>query len=178
MSNFTLMSVLLLAAFGIGQNAQQPTAFEGTHYPRLVHAEIPLYPSLARTAHISGKVEIEATIEKGSVVDAHVKSAEIQVADPQNHAVYDSKARATASRYLSDPSLANLKTWQFESEDRSTFLVTYIYEIEGEQTLLPENPKVELDLPHLVKVTARPFKPTCSDCSAQNHGGTGGWRIH
>ena len=87
--------------------------------------------------------------------------------------MYGSQAKATASRYLSDPSLANLKTWQFESEDRATFLVTYIYEIEGEETALPENPKVELDLPRLVKVIARPFKPTCSDCGAQNHGGTG-----
>jgi len=51
--------------------------------------------------------------------------------------------------------------------------VTYVYQIEGEQTSLPENPKVELDLPRLVKVTAKPFKPTCSDCGAQNRSGSG-----
>ncbi len=49
----------------------------------------------------------------------------------------------------------------------------YVYQIEGEQTSLPENPKVELDLPRLVKVTAKPFKPTCSDCGAQNRSGSG-----
>jgi hypothetical protein len=51
--------------------------------------------------------------------------------------------------------------------------VTYVYEIEGEETALPENPKVELDLPRFVKVTARPFKPTCNDCVPQSHSGSG-----
>lgn len=165
----TLAVIFLLAA--LGQNVQQPISAEGTHYPRLLHAELPLYPPLARSAHISGKVEIEVTVEKGSVVDAQVKSAEIQIADPQNRTVYDSKAKAAAARYLSDPSLANIKSWQFDPEERSTFLVTYAYEIEGEETPLPENPKVELVLPRLVKVTARPFKPTCSDCVSQKGDG-------
>jgi hypothetical protein len=26
-----------------------------------------------------------------------------------------------------------------------------------------------LELPHLIKVTARPFKPSCSDCVVRNH---------
>ena len=157
-----LSIVLLMAAFG--QDMRQIPPLETTHYPRLVHAELPLYPPLARSLHVSGKVEIEVTVEKGAVVDAQVKSAEIQIADPQNRAVYDSQAKAAASRYLSDPSLANLKTWQFAPGERSTFLVTYIYEIKGKETPLPENPTVELDLPRVVKVTARPFKLTCSDC--------------
>jgi hypothetical protein len=48
--------------------------------------------------------------------------------------------------------------------------VTYIYKIEGEQTPLPEDPKVELDLPRLVKVTAKPVKLYCSDCGADISG--------
>ena len=172
MTNFTLISVFFLATFGVSQNVQRPMHSEGTHYPRLIHAELPLYPPLARTAHISGKVKIEVTIEKGSVVDSHVKSAEIQISDPQGGAVYDSKAKAAASRYLSNPSLENLRTWRFESEARATFIVTYTYEIEGEQTPLPENPRVELDLPRLIKITARPFKPTCNDCGPQADLGT------
>ncbi|SRR6266849_2073676 len=171
MSNFTLITVLLLTAFGVGQNTQQPIPSEGTHYPRLLHAELPLYPPLTSALRFSGKVEIEVTVEKGSIVDAQVKSAEIYISDPQKDALYDSQAKKTmASRFLSEPSLANLKTWQFQSENRATFLVTYVYKIEGEETALPENPKVELDLPRLVKVTARPFKPTCSDCGADISG--------
>lgn len=71
--------------------------------------------------------------------------------------------------YLSLPSVGNVKTWQFDPEPggRTTFSVMYIYKIEGEQTPLPENPKIELDLPRIVKVIVRPFKPSCSDCVSQ-----------
>lgn len=147
----TLIVIFLLAASAFGQSAPQAPASEATHYPNLVHAELPLYPPVARTAHISGTVEIQVTIEKGAVIDAQVKSG--------------------SSPYLSNPSLANVKTWQFQPEDRASFVVKYVYRIEGDQTPLPENPKVQLDLPRLVMVTAKPFKPGCSDCGAQNHVG-------
>lgn len=125
---------------------------EAEHYSNLIRADLPLYPPVARAAHVNGTVEIQVTVERGAVVDAQVKSS--------------------SSPLLSTPTVANVKTWQFQSEDRTTFSVTYVYQIEGEQTPLPENPRVELDLPRLVKITARPFKPTCSDCGAQNHGGS------
>jgi len=84
--------------------------------------------------------------------------------------VLNEEGKKKVGSYLSNPSLANVKTWQFQSEDRTTFLVTYVYKIEGEQTPLPENPKVELDLPRLVAVTGKPFKPYCSDCGADISG--------
>ena len=168
-----ILLLLCCASVALAQGPQTSTATrdqqtvppEGRHYPSLLHAELPLYPPLARSVHVSGKIEIEITVEKGSVVDAQIKSVEIQIADSQNRAVYDLQAKAAASRYLAEPSLANIKTWQFDLGERSTFPVSYIYEIKGNETPLPENPKVELDLP-LVKVTARPFKPTCSDCNS------------
>ena len=115
-------------------------AQQTAHYPKLIHAEMPLYPQLARTAHISGTVEILVTVERGAVVETEVKSS--------------------SSPHLTRPSIVNIKTWQFESEDRTRFLVKYVYEIKGKQTPVPENPRLELDLPRLVKIIARPFKPT------------------
>lgn len=147
------MTVLLLAASAFGQSAADNRSTQATPYPKLIQAELPLYPPIAQAAHIAGAVEIQVTVEKGAVVDAQVKSQ--------------------SSPYLSNPSVANVKTWQFQPGDRTTFLVKYVYRIEGEQTSVPENPKVELDLPSLVTVTAKPLKPTCSDCGAQNHGGNG-----
>jgi len=138
-----LILVLLIAGQASGQNAPGIPGPDERHYPTLIHAELPLYPPLAITAHISGKIEVEITVENGSVVETKVKSATFP-----------------GSPALSNPSLANLKTWRFRSEPRTTFLVTYIYQIAGEQTEQPENPRVELDLPHLVKVTGRRFKPT------------------
>lgn len=172
MSKLIFTTVFLLIAFASPQNTQRHAPTEARHYPRLMRADLPLYPALTRTLRISGKVDIEVIVEKGSVVDTQVKSTEIYVKDPQTNASYDSKAKETmAGKFLSDPSLANIKTWQFESQDRADFLVTYVYRIEGAETEVPENPKIELDLPQLVKITARPFKSTCSDCAPQAHAG-------
>ena len=172
MSKLTFTTVFLLLAFASPHNTQQHVPTGARHYHRLMHADLPLYPALTRTLRISGKVDIEVVVEKGSVVDAQIKSAEIYVKDPQTNASYDFKAKETmAGKFLSEPSLANIKTWQFESQDRADFLVTYVYKIEGTETEVPENPKIELDLPQLVKITARPFKPTCNDCTPQAHVG-------
>lgn len=143
-----LLMFLLFAGSTFGQNTVGASLSDTTHYPKLIHAELPLYPAVAWTAHISGTVEIRVIVERGAVVDAQLKS--------------------NGSPYLSNPSLANVKGWQFQSEDRTTFLVTYVYKIEGEETKLPENPKIELNLPRIVKVTARPFKTSCSDCVGES----------
>jgi len=166
MSSRKLLGMALLATMALGEPTPSQTAVEGTHYPSLIRAELPLYPPLALTAHISGTVEIQVAVENGRVVDAQIKSVEIQIADPLNRAVYNEEAKSKASPILSNPSLTNVKSWQFQSKDRTSFVVRYVYKIDGEQTSVPENPKVELDLPLLVRVTARPFKATCSDCGS------------
>ena len=155
MSTRILIAVLVLAASAFGQSATEAPAAGVMHYPLLTHADLPTYSPLARYAHISGTVEIQITVEKGAVIDAQAKSGTNQL--------------------LSNPSLANVKTWQFQPGDRATFSVTYVYQLENNKKPLPENenPKVELDLPRLVKITARPFKPTCDDCGPRDHGGTG-----
>lgn len=162
-----VLVIFVLAASAFGQSTVGTPAAQATHYPTLTRAEVPLYPPIARAAHITGTVEIQVVVEKGAVVDAQVKSV---VLAPSDHVVLNEEGKKKVGLYLSNPSLANVKTWQFQSEDRTTFLVTYVYKIEGEETPLPENPKVELDLPRLVTVTAKPFKPYCSDCGADISG--------
>jgi hypothetical protein len=180
----TALAVLLFAASAsaFGQSTADTRASEATRYPQLIRAELPLYPPIAQAAHISGKVEIQVTVEKGAVVDAQAKSVDVQISDPEHRAVYDDRAKAKVSPYLSNPSLANVKTWQFKPGERTTFLVEYVYRIEGEATVLPENPKIELDLPHLVTITARPLKPSCSDCTGgaagAEDGGEHGDELH
>ena len=34
------------------------------HYPVIVHADLPLYPPIAQTAHITGTVEIQVVVER------------------------------------------------------------------------------------------------------------------
>jgi len=164
MSIRILFASLLLATLASGRSGKEAPRPEETHYPNLFSAELPLYPPIAQSAHIAGTVEIQVTVENGSVVDTQVRSAEIQILGPDHPPKNDAATKLAASPYLVNPSLANVKTWRFQPEARSTFVVKYVYRIEGDQTPLPENPIVELTLPLVVKVTARPFKPTCNDC--------------
>lgn len=159
---------LLWVASALAQNSVEAKHPDTTHYPIVTHAEVPSYPPAAWSAHLGGTVEIEVTVEKGAVVDVKVKrgTVETQVA-AERPPIGESQAKLLP--YLSIPSVANVKTWQFQPEDLTTFIVTYVYKIEGEQTPHPENPKIELDLPRTVRVTVRPFKPSCSDCVTQNH---------
>lgn len=158
-----LLGVILLTAAAWGQATPNQEAVE-VHYPQLIRADVPLYPAVARAAHITGTVEIQVVVEKGAVTAAQVKS--VVIASHNGPALNDEGTKKVGA-YLSNPSLANLRTWQFQSEDRATFAVTYIFQIEGQETPVLENPKVELDLPLFVKVTARPVKPTCNDCDPQ-----------
>jgi hypothetical protein len=158
-----LLGVTLLSAAAWGQ-AHPGQKAVAQHYPHLIRAEVPLYPPLARTLNVTGIVEIQVVVEKGVVTDTQVKSVVIA---SQNGSPLNDEGTKKVGAFLSNPALANLKTWQFQPEDRATFVVTYTFQIEGQETSAPENPRVELDLPLFVKVIARPFKPTCEDCAAQ-----------
>jgi hypothetical protein len=130
------------------------------HYPMLLHADIPLYPPVPWSVRFGGMVEIQAVVEDGIIKHTQLKRAMIE---PQ----LDTKKFTKASEdkllpYLVTPSLENLKTWKFAPEEKGSFVVTFVYKLEGEETLMPENAKVELDLPLMVKVTAKPFRPTHS----------------
>ena len=152
-----LITLFLFAASGFAQTTTKPTNAGATRYPVLTHAEMPIYPRVPLTAHISGTVIIQVTVEHGSVTNAQVQSSD--------------------SPFLSNPAVENVKTWQFEPNADSTFVVKYVYQIKGKGTPLLENPKVEIELPHLVTVTARPIKPSCSDCRAQNQSREGAMKF-
>jgi hypothetical protein len=163
----SVLAVILLAAPAWAQSLQAPgDAVQLAQRPPLTHAELPLYPPIARLAHISGTVEIQVVVEKGLVVDAEVMSIEVS---STNSPQLTEEGKRKAGLYLSSPSLANLKTWQFQSGDQTKFLVKYIYRIEGEPTSTLETPRIEFDLPS-VKITATPIKPTCFDCGAPIRG--------
>jgi hypothetical protein len=154
-----LIVSILLAVTASGQASPKPSTAKAVHYPQVIHADVPLYPPIARAARITGTVEIQIVVEKGTVVDAKLKSVAIDAS--ANGAVLNDEGKKKAGPYLSNSALANLKTWQFDSGDRTTFAVKYVYRIAGKATSLPESPMVELNLPILVKVTSRPLKPTC-----------------
>ena len=130
-----------------------------SRYPLLLRSEVPFYPPVAESLLFGGTVEIDVVVEDGIVKDAKVKFEAIEIPSGEG---WQSKVKGEGNgfmRYLTTPSLENLKTWRFDPLAKGRFTVTFIYKIEGEETLFPENHKIELDLPLTIKITARPLKP-------------------
>ena len=111
--------------------------------PVLQGAALPMYPPIAKAAHVTGKVIVRLTVRDGLVVKTDVLSR----LDP------------SGQRFLETATIANLKTWHFAAEVNGVFTVTFTYAISGSETEEPTNAKVSM-LPSLdVVVTARPVKP-------------------
>jgi hypothetical protein len=65
--------LLLWVTTVVGQTSVEARPASGVPYPRLIHAELPLYPPAAWSAHLGGTVEIDVIVEKGAVVEARVR---------------------------------------------------------------------------------------------------------
>jgi hypothetical protein len=124
--------------------ADHPVAADlGNGVPILRESALPTYPPIAKAAHVTGKVIVRVTIRDGLVVKTDVLSR----LDP------------SGKRFLETPTVENIKTWRFASDENSEFTVTYTYAIAGQETEGPTNPIVEI-LPSLdVNITALPRKP-------------------
>jgi len=121
---------------------QQSAADLSHHVPILRESALPMYPPLPEAARITGKVIVRVRVKYGVVVKTDVIS----------------KLDAAGQR-LEMPTVANIRTWQFDSNVDGEFTVTYTYAIAGEETETHMNPVIEM-LPSLdVNITARPVKP-------------------
>jgi hypothetical protein len=120
--------------------AQQPR-----EYPLVLRADVPIYPPLARTAKITGKVQVQFTIKAGEVIAAEAK---------------------TGHPFLVKATTENIRSWRFPPEANGIFTATFVYELRGNETGGTQNPKIEMQLPIFVKIIALPIKPTCNDCGA------------
>ena len=105
------------------------------HYPRIIHADVPFYPPVAWSAHFGGTVDIEVVVEEGKVIHANVKRGKVEGATGRV-----STGNAALLDYLSLPSLENVRTWRFEPERRTTFVVTYSYRIQGSRDSVAGEP--------------------------------------
>lgn len=148
----TLLSLLVVAVIGTAapqtgadeskyaaglQSDKSSANSEAQKHPdlRLEHADVPMYPPLGRTAHITGTVQVLVTVKDGKVTNTEVKSG---------------------SPILARAALENIQTWRFYYLVNTTFTTKFVYQLETIKHLDPQNPKVELQLPLLVKITAVP----------------------
>lgn len=99
-------------------------------------AAVPLYPPLARAAHIQGVVHVKVTTDGHRVIETHVEDGH--------------KLLAAAAE-------ENARTWQFSTHEPITFTVTYHYKLVAKLKGNPNNPTVTLRLPTEVEVSTMPL---------------------
>ena len=120
------LSILFFALPLLGQSGSTAAV------PVLQGAALPMYPPIAKVAHVTGKVILRATIKDGQVVKTDVLSR----LDP------------SGQRFLETATVSNPKTWQLAADVNSVFTVTCTYAISGTETEEPTNAKVTI-LPSL-----------------------------
>lgn len=136
---------VLMFLWGVLLVSQLVFAQQSRDYPLVLRADAPVYPPLARMAKITGKIEADFTIKGGAVVAAEAR---------------------TGHPFLVKATTENIRSWHFAPEANGTFMATFVYELQGHETASMQNPKVEMQLPALVKIIAAPTKPSCNDCGS------------
>ena len=106
---------------------------ESAAAPNVKSAEVPHYPSWAYHMGISGEVEIEVQVISGKVTETRVKAGD---------------------RLLSDDAVANIKTWTFSPDMSTSFTTKFLYSLENPPKKENRTPRIELELPFLVRITA------------------------
>ena len=118
-----VLSVLLAAVVSASaQESPRPL-------PKVVQHSEPMYPPIARTAHIEGNVRVELTTNGESVTSADAESG---------------------PPLLYKSALDNVRTWKFVPHKAGTFHVTFRYKIMSsnvEVAFLEEPEVVQLEIP-------------------------------
>ncbi|HXQ26826.1 MAG TPA: energy transducer TonB [Candidatus Acidoferrales bacterium] len=107
------------------------------------HIEAPVYPPIARAAHVTGKVVLTVTID----ADGNVSDAK-----PTNS--------AGSVRLFKDSAIDNIRHWTFPKPPVTPYTEVVTYEYEFDQSLapasgkknLPSVTKVAFDLPDRVTI--------------------------
>jgi TonB family protein len=128
--------LLFLSALSCMGQTQQPLC------PK--HIETPIYPAIAKTAHISGKVVLTLTIDAdGKVSDAKVMNE-----------------GSGSTNLLGVGAVANIRLWTFAKPPSAPYVQTIVYDYEFDESLPPEGgpsslpaiTKVNFDLPDHVAI--------------------------
>ena len=104
--------------------------------PMIAAAGVPLYPQLARMARIEGVVHVKVTTDGHRCIAAKAEDGHKMLA-------------AAAEK--------NAQTWEFETHEPTTFMVTYQYKLVDDLKDNRHVPTVILRLPTEVEVLASPI---------------------
>ena len=127
------IAVLCLSIL-LASEAQAPTVIEESKlgFPSIAHADVPLYPPLARVANVEGAVKVKVTTDGHRIIKTEVEDG--------------------ANALLARAAQENLRSWEFAVHEPASFTVTYRYIIVDDIDARQENPTVVLKLPTEVEV--------------------------
>lgn len=133
---FTFLLILIATLGVVPQISGQGNSV--VRYPFLVQGDLPVHPPLAKTARITGTVQIRVTVENGEVVGTVTISG---------HPLFV------------DAAIDDIQCSRLEQTVKTTFATTFIYRLDGEseKTKEPSNPTLELELSSWAKIAARPL---------------------
>ena len=129
-----IVAMLLIAtATSLVATGQQTNM---TAPPMIAAAGVPLYPKIARMARIESVVHVKVTTDGRRCIAAQAEDGHKMLA-------------AAAEK--------NALTWEYETHEPTTFMVTYQYKLVDDLKDNPHGPTVILRLPTEVEVLATPI---------------------
>lgn len=136
-SLFPTLVIAVISMAASGNTNRLASADRDQQHPdlRLLHADVPMYPQMARVARVSGSVEVRVTISGGLVTSTEVRSGAAVLA----HATED-----------------NIKSWRFGESVNTKLTAKFIYELDRRKPSYGQNPRVELELPFKVIIISAP----------------------
>lgn len=112
-----------------------PQIVEQETFPRVIRAELPVYPASLRMADVSGEVSLEIEVRDGVVAAARALSGHLLLAKAAKD---------------------NVRTWQFVKGTTSKLHVTYVYALVDRDPAADGGlPRIEVELPKRVCITER-----------------------
>jgi hypothetical protein len=114
--------------------------------PLVVAGKMPLYPTMARLARVTGVVRITVTTDGEKISSLEAVSGPPMLV-----------------KFAKD----NILTWEFAKHKPTTFITTFDYLIEGPDQCMYSNGSSILNLPLEVRISAKGLK-TCDPGAAKN----------
>ncbi len=115
------------------ESVPSPSArFTGTT-PVVESADVPRYPEMARNAGITGEVVLDVAVIGGQISNVEARSGD---------------------RMLTSEAIRNVKTWRFAADTSGKFTTRFSFNVESRDTGASTAPRIELQLPDHVRITA------------------------
>jgi hypothetical protein len=78
-------TALLFLALLFGARLAMAQDVKNSNYPFFAQGEIPLYPTVAKTARLSGNVKVQVTVRDGSIVAYDLRRSVTRLSDSRQH---------------------------------------------------------------------------------------------